>query len=365
MMAGDGSHATSRRRRRLGWLRRLFVWRRTAKVVPPSSSAYPPSRPPGLTLPPIQNNQAGPSTASSSVDSADAQIGQSPEAPASENDPPSSSVDDASSAAVVATTLVRLERDGKLAEARRNHVRWDFSAPVPFSATGFNSFVAKERGVRDRLADQSIELLWPSKPVTDGLNLVGYEVPSPSASFFFSVDGKLVRRTLDWAVIRTNVPGEAPATHQQRVALFLQIGRLLDAMHAEGVVLGDAAWNKFMFRLAPSPSICMFRFESSRLIGWPTHLGPMNPELTQPWRDSHIDLGADPSFDSDRFAFGLLGYRLLVSGDLDSNIADEIPDSNLSWCGNEKHERLRVLWKRVAGEAGTRPQVSEWLAALS
>ena len=114
------------------------------------------------------------------------------------------------------------------------------------------------------------------------------------------------------------VPKDGPfaasvaTTPAQRLALVTAVGRFLAALHHCDYVYGDVSWSNMLFRVQPRPSVLVFDVDGVRRVGALPALSQGAAD-TVDWRDPAARAGLDACFDSDRYKFALLAYRLLVA----------------------------------------------------
>lgn len=149
---------------------------------------------------------------------------------------------------------------------------------------------------------------------------------------------------------------------EQRAQLLWLVARFLDAMHCEGIAYGDISWDNFSFQFDPKVRLSVYYFESTRAIGSRAMIivPTVNPAN---WHDPEAP-GEPASFDTDRYKFALLAYRMLVSKTLDARIDSAQIPKHLATFNDRQVRHMRRLWIRAAGERGTRPTIHEWLWAL-
>lgn len=126
---------------------------------------------------------------------------------------------------------------------------------------------------------------------------------------------------------------------------------------------GDISWTNFSFQIHPQVRVSVHDFDSTRIVGRRA-MSRAPAAHTIDWDDPKAPDGVPASFDTDRYRFALLAYRLLVSKTLDSRIdPTRIPEQFAPFEAGVSR-RLRSLWVRADGARGTRPTVLECIHAL-
>lgn len=191
--------------------------------------------------------------------------------------------------------------------------------------------------------------------------------PEPASAEEYSVpeldDGFLIRggqhrgrpRTLDVAL-----PGhwieEGPAADAfDRLELVRLTAMLVEALHDQELVTAGLTWAALAFRLDPRPSVVL------RQPGGVRRLGGESLEATLMPSGSTSSASA---LDSDRGDFALLAFQLLVAGTPDAPVEPHAVD-DVPGLAPDHLPTLRRLWQRAVGPAGTRPQMGEWIGALT
>ncbi|MBY9075964.1 hypothetical protein K1X13_14110 [Nocardioides sp. WL0053] len=244
----------------------------------------------------------------------------------------------------------------------------DFITPISEMDEVFEGLVLAGANVRALLAGEPITLAWPQEIVVSGREITGYVMPSIPDQFYWQ-DKKFFRgkrrvRELQYAVRResaVSIPFRADDTH--RLELVRLVAAFLEAMHREELVYGDLSWGNLAFSVGDKVELCVFDFDSTRQVGRPAFTR-QRPAQTVDWNDPEDRSRAVASFDSDRYKFALLVYRLLVAHDFDSRPEDATRVGSISGLDQRGVHGLQSLLRRAAGHAGTRPQISEWLAVL-
>lgn len=226
---------------------------------------------------------------------------------------------------------------------------------------GFGSLVQREADVRAGVGTdvEVIELAWPNEPLLDydgGVN--GYFAPALDGAFVVDVPrrGRAVR-TLGTAIGLSDAQLEALAP-EELLELLRLVAVWLAALHEAGVVFGDFGMRSIAYATRPV-RIRVLDYDTARPIG----RGPLLPPDPEGDGDPLSPVG-ESSYDSDRFLFAQVAFRLLVSRTQDGPITPEAVPSQIPGLDPQRTERLRTLWRRAAGPWGTRPTMEEWVAVL-
>ena len=228
---------------------------------------------------------------------------------------------------------------------------------------GFGSLVQRDAVVRAELgADvERIELAWPNEPLLDyDGGVKGYFAPALDGSYVVDVPtrGPAVR-TLG-AAIGLNDAHLAALEPQDLLELMRLVAVWLAALHEAGVVFGDFGLRSIAYATHPV-RIRVLDYDTARSLG----RGPLlSPDLQDGDGDPHTR-GGESSYDTDRFLFAQVAFRLLVLRTQGGPVAPEAVPPRLPGLDEQRTERLRGLWQRAAGPWGTRPTMQEWVAALS
>lgn len=226
---------------------------------------------------------------------------------------------------------------------------------------GFGSLVQREADVRAGVGTdvEVIELAWPNEPLLDydgGVN--GYFAPALDGAFVVDVPrrGRAVR-TLGTAIGLSDAQLEALAP-EELLELLRLVAVWLAALHEAGVIFGDFGLRSIAYATRPV-RIRVLDYDTARPIG----RGPLLPPDPEGDRDPLAPMG-ESSYDSDRFLFAQVAFRLLVARTQDGPITPEAIPSQIPGLDPQCAERLRTLWRRAAGPWGTRPTMEEWVAVL-
>jgi hypothetical protein len=251
-------------------------------------------------------------------------------------------------------------------QGRSDIVLKQFTTPIPEAVGDLETLIEARAGVEARLADTRIDLCWPIQATAEDDKLTGYIMPRIASDFFYSTDwrGRDRERQLAFA-IREISAVKLPflVNDEQRVELVWLVARFLDAMHSEGLAYGDISWTNFSFQIDPVVRLSVHDFDSTRIMGRRS-LTRAPAAHTVDWDDPRAQPEAAASFDTDRYRFALLAYRMLVGKTLDGRIdSDQIPDQ-IPMFNDHQVKHMRSLWIRADGDRGTRPTIHEWLSAL-
>lgn len=241
----------------------------------------------------------------------------------------------------------------------------EFDKPIPNAFGEFVALVDSHGAVKDRLTGARVDLCWPLEVQREGGAVTGYVMPRMPEQYYFITDRRHTRteRSLDWAIKRPaalNLPFDV--TDHHRFLLTLQVAYFLEAMHANGLVYGDISWRNFSFQIEPEVRISVHDFDSARIIGRPAPT--RSPAVdTIDWNDPEV-LHYPVCFDTDRYKFALLAYRLMVSRTLYDRIDPTQVHEGLLGLELRQVRHIRSLFIRANGPQGTRPTILEWIRSL-
>ncbi|WP_157179981.1 MULTISPECIES: hypothetical protein [Rhodococcus] len=237
--------------------------------------------------------------------------------------------------------------------------------PLTRGAREFEELVHRRTDVGAAVSGHPIHLCWPASPVRRDGELIGYTMPRIGGQFYFEMTfGSVTKkhaRELQHAIPRKQgaVPFPFEVDDQQRLELVYLVAVFLDGMHRNDIIYGDFSWMNFTFSLDPV-ELCVLDFDSSRVQGSLPFTRSL-PLDSPNWEDPQWLGSVLVRMDSDRYKFALFAYRMLVARSLDAEID---PDRAAEWGRATGSTMLRGLWSRAMGVAGTRPPLSQWVAAL-
>lgn len=240
---------------------------------------------------------------------------------------------------------------------------WDL--PLTRGTREFEELVHRRTDVEAEVSGHPIHLCWPESPVRRGGELIGYTMPRIGGQFYFEMTfGSVTKkhaRELQHAIPRKQgaVPFPFEVDDRQRLELVYLVAVFLDGMHRNDLVYGDFSWMNFTFSLDPV-ELCVLDFDSSRVQGSLPFTRSL-PLDSPNWEDPQWHGSIVVRMDSDRYKFALFAYRMLVAKSLDAEID---PDRAAEWGRDTGSAVLSGLWSRAIGAAGTRPPMSQWVAAL-
>lgn len=243
-----------------------------------------------------------------------------------------------------------------------------FAQPIDRATEEFDRVRTRGLNVISMLGTGDFVLCFPQEARGENGRLAGYVMPKLTPEYYFEVatgrgQPRRTERSLSWALPRPSafsIP--FTVTDADRLALVKLIAQWLRAMHEHDLVYGDLSWANLAFSVDQKPRIAVFDFDQTRVVGDRSFTG-MPPAATVDWHDALAPDGpATP--DTDRYKFALLAYRMIVSKDLHSVIdPDEVGDA-VAGLSPGQVARVRALWRRAAGQWGTRPSLAEWVDAL-
>lgn len=242
---------------------------------------------------------------------------------------------------------VRDSRDGDEARMFDDHVA------QRLAERAFDDLLPRGTDVRERLgrAAERVDLAWPHEAVLgyDG-GVTGYFMSRLDPLFLVESPrrGRAVR-TLDTA---------KDLNDAEVLELVRTVAQWLRAMHTAGVVFGDLGQRSLAYATGPM-RIRVLDYDTVRVAGRCSML-VSDPEAEH---DPLAPVG-ESSYDSDRFLFAQLAFRLLVTRTNDGAIAPEAVPAHFPGLDVRNTARLRHLWQRATGPRGTRPTLDEWVVAL-
>jgi hypothetical protein len=222
--------------------------------------------------------------------------------------------------------------------------------------------VAQETSVRAALglAADRIDLAWPQEPLLlyDG-GVGGYFMPRLDDAYVFS--SRKLEPMVRTLMAANGVPdaGVPPIDQPRAVELVHLVATWLRALHVAGVVFGDLGQQSLAFATEPV-RIRPLNFDTARVLGRGSLLDSDPEAEFDTAAPTHLS-----SFDTDRYLFALLAYRLLVSRDRSSAIDPERVSTRLIGLDESTTSQLRRLWQRALGPRGTRPTLDEWVVPLA
>lgn len=281
------------------------------------------------------------------------------------------------------TDTARVRRGAKLGDGGQgdiyeivgdpDRVLKELRRPVPAARETFAAILDARELIAGELRGLPIALCWPERLEIEKNFLLGYVMPRIEADFYFTSlwrrRTKRRVRDLQHAIPRQSV-FEMPFAVQpdEAMTLLRLVACFLDAMHRHNLIYDDISWFNFAFALDPV-RLCVFDFDSTRPLGTDGFTAP-DAVNTIDWDDPEASHERDPedlegsvaTLDSDRYKFALLAYRMLIAKDRHSRFDH---DGAAAAAAGLRNPDLQALWQRAAGSRGTRPQLSEWVRALS
>lgn len=204
-----------------------------------------------------------------------------------------------------------------------------------------------------------VDSAWPREPLLayNG-GVQGYFMPALDEAYVLEAPGHgRAVRTLEAANGLLDVAVQ-PLDDDERLELVRALASWLRAVHAAGVVFGDLGLRSLAYATSPL-RIRVLDYDTARVAG--------SAALLDPGAHGERDPRAAPgesSYDSDRFLFAQLAFRLLVTRTNGAEIDPQAVPSGLLGLEERQLSRLRSLWARAVGPRGTRPTMDEWVDAL-
>ena len=196
---------------------------------------------------------------------------------------------------------------------------------------------------------------WPHTVVLDGLRKAGFMMQRVHDPFLAGFGPTTALAELGLLVNVGDVP--TPGVYE-RVLLLRALAAVMDALHRQGLVLGDLSPRNIAWTTAPVPRVMLLDCDGIRPAGEP---GVLPPADTRGWEDPS-NLGMPPTADSDRFKLALAIARVLTGN---RNAAPGLrPDLGFAGEAGLLVGPLTRLMDQAAGPPGTRPTASQWATVL-
>ncbi|MFJ8432772.1 hypothetical protein ACIQ9P_15880 [Kitasatospora sp. NPDC094019] len=212
---------------------------------------------------------------------------------------------------------------------------------------------------RDRLDARTA---WPLCRVLDGPRCVGFLMREAPASMTWRTASGGSRLTEAQFLLHPEKPatrGVLRPDPEQRLALAVELVRLIDRLHRLGLVIGDLSHANVLWSVRPGPAVHLLDCDGIRRAG----AAPVLEQADTPdWSDPLAPRGAPASVDSDRYKAALLVGRVLAQ---DPYLAPGAPLDPLPGVLTDRQLGLaRRVWEQAGGPYGTRPDPTAWLLAL-
>ncbi len=222
----------------------------------------------------------------------------------------------------------------------------------PDGLTVLQRIIALGQDLQLELAGAGVDLEIPLGPVADVTGrLVDCDLPEPELRFLYEERGWMWERTLDQG---------RDLDLGVRLGLAIGIGRFLHQLHERGWAYGAMSWPNLLLSSEPRPDVLIRGLPHLRRLGG-SQAFIVSPDPL--WKSAGSP--DEPTLDLDRYQFALLLYRLTLTSSASAPLPSAVGLEG-SELGSLTHAgRLEVLFHRAAGAPGTRPAISEWLAALS
>ncbi|MGH3349183.1 MAG: hypothetical protein ACRDPS_00850 [Nocardioides sp.] len=196
---------------------------------------------------------------------------------------------------------------------------------------------------------------WPHTVVLDGLRTSGFLMQRVHDPFLAGFGPATALAELGLLVNVGDVP--MPGVYE-RVLLLRALAAAMDALHRQGLVLGDLSPRNIAWSAMPVPRVMLLDCDGIRPAGEP---GVLPPADTRGWEDP-TNLGHQPTADSDRFKLALAIARVLTG---DRNASPGLrPDLTFAGQAGILVGPLTRLMDRAAGPPGTRPTAAQWATVL-
>ncbi|TQL68808.1 hypothetical protein FB381_2705 [Nocardioides albertanoniae] len=196
---------------------------------------------------------------------------------------------------------------------------------------------------------------WPHTVVLDGLRTAGFLMQRVHDPFLAGFGPTTALAELGLLINVGDVP--MPGVYE-RVLLLRALAAAMDALHRQGLVLGDLSPRNIAWSTTPMPRVMLLDCDGIRPAGEP---GVLPPADTRGWEDPS-NLGMQPTADSDRFKLALAIARVLTG---DRNAAPgHRPDLTFTGQAGLLVGPLTRLMDQAAGPPGVRPTASQWATVL-
>lgn len=199
---------------------------------------------------------------------------------------------------------------------------------------------------------------WPRAAVLASLSgsVTGFLMDRVPEPFTFSARGRSKLNELQFLIYPPRPAWSAAVAEVndgKRVAVALELARLVEFLHVHEVVIGDISPRNVLWSVSPVPAVYLIDADGCRASG--SH--PVTPQLDTPgWQDPRRTAAA-ATLDSDRYKLALAVVRTL--GGSHRLMLD---DADGTWSLGD--QRLRDLAARAAHSAA-RPDAAAWVCALS
>lgn len=196
---------------------------------------------------------------------------------------------------------------------------------------------------------------WPHTVVLDGLRTAGFLMQRVHDPFLAGFGPVTALAELGLLVDTGDV--RSPGIYE-RVLLMRALAAVMDALHRQGLVLGDLSPRNIAWSVSPIPRVMLLDCDGIRPAG---EDGVLPPADTRGWEDP-TNLGLPPTADSDRFKLALTIARVLTG---DRNAAPALrPDLTFAGQAGILVGPLTRLMDQAAGPPGLRPTASQWATVL-
>ncbi|MEU6138579.1 hypothetical protein [Nocardioides sp. NPDC047086] len=196
---------------------------------------------------------------------------------------------------------------------------------------------------------------WPHTVVLDGLRTAGFLMQRVHDPFLAGFGPTTALAELGLLVDSGDV--RTPGIYE-RVLLMRALAAVMDALHRQGLVLGDLSPRNIAWSVSPMPRVMLLDCDGIRPAG---EDGVLPPADTRGWEDP-TNVGLPPTADSDRFKLALTIARVLTG---DRNAAPALrPDLTFAGEAGILVGPLTRLMDQAAGPPGMRPTASQWATVL-
>lgn len=196
---------------------------------------------------------------------------------------------------------------------------------------------------------------WPHTVVLDGLRTAGFLMQRVAEPFLAGFGPTTSLAELGLLVNTGDV--QQPGVYE-RVLLMRALAAVMDALHRQGLVLGDLSPRNIAWSVSPVPRVMLLDCDGIRPAG---EDGVLPPADTRGWEDPS-NAGRPPTADSDRFKLALTIARVLTG---DRNAAPgRRPDLGFAGEAGILVGPLTRLMDQAAGPPGLRPTASQWATVL-
>lgn len=212
---------------------------------------------------------------------------------------------------------------------------------------------------------------WPQQIVTKGPTMCGFIMPLIGPEYFRMHGARIAPKKVacEWNYLsmrekfrtNTNIHSEIPQVSPlEALKVVGDLARTMEILHKYDMVIGDVSGRNLLWTDRPALRVLVIDVDSFHFEG---KTGVASPKQSPDWDDPY--LGPNNNFTtkaSDRYKLALAAYRAVWSATTDR------PDPSkrdVPSCPVGIDESIRDLVRRGLGPESTRPEPSEWVAAVN